>query len=163
MRFIVITEHIKRIANALESKISEIKWNKQKCVPLVIFNLDDDRVDRKSTAEKKCARAAYYVVCSCQSLTPPFNSSCYTAMRKNHQISLAHFPACSCSTLSRENSDKIPNFWHRADSQVSEFKVMDRSKQIGNVRIAQNKLSYSASRHHLRLWRFINDDGLLNG
>ena len=30
--------------------------------------------------------------------TPPFNSSCYTAMRKNHQISLAHFPACSyCS------------------------------------------------------------------
>ena len=95
--------------------------------------------------------------------TPPFNSSCYTAMRKNHQISLAHFPACSCSTLSRENSDKIPNFWHRADSQVSEFKVMDRSKQIGNVRIAQNKLSYSASRHHLRLWRFINDDGLLNG
>ena len=69
----------------------------------------------------------------------------------------------------REHSDKIPSFWHRADSQVSEFKVMDRSKQIGNVRrarsreIAQNKLSYSASRHHLRLWRFINDDGLLNG
>ena len=75
MRFIVITEHIKRIANALESKISEIKWNKQKCVPLVIFNLDDDRVDRKSTAEKKCARAAYYVVCSCQSLLHPLTQA----------------------------------------------------------------------------------------
>ena len=152
-------------------KENEIK----KCVPLVIFNLDDDHVDRKSTAEK-CARAAYYVVCSCQSLLHPLLKllhlqCCSAKIIKSLWHISQHVPTALLDTREREreHSDKIPSFWHRADSQVSEFKVMDRSKQIGNVRrarsreIAQNKLSYSASRHHLRLWRFINDDGLLNG
>ena len=63
---------------------------KDKCVPLVIFNLDDDHVDRKSTAEK-CARAAYYVVCSCQSLLHPL-------------LKLLHLQCCSAKI--------IKSLWH---------------------------------------------------